>query len=388
MKGVAILGSTGSIGRSTLDVVSSHPDKFRVVALAAGKNIQLLAQQAREFSPDIISVANPQDLPSIRNMIGSSKVRIAAGSDGLSQAATHPDVEIVLTAMVGSAGLAPTWEAIRAKKNIALANKETMVCAGALIMSEVKKQGVALLPVDSEHCAIFQCLKGYGKQEAARIILTASGGPFRRWTREKMNKITPEQALDHPTWNMGAKITIDSATLMNKGLEVIEARWLFDIPPERIAVVVHPESIVHSMVEFVDGQVLAQLGVPDMKAPIAYALSYPDRLTNVVDRLSLPDLGTLHFEDPDTEKFPCLSLAYKALTMGGTAPASLNAANEIAVDAFLNEKISYFDIAAVVEKVLSEVQLKQVDSIETVLAVDHEVREIASSVIDEMKKES
>jgi len=385
MKNIAVLGSTGSIGRNTLEVIAKHPDRFRVMTLSSGRNLKLLAKQIQQFSPEIVSVADVNDLPVLSSYLTDPKPKMVAGIEGIVKAATHPAVDVVVSAMVGAVGLIPTWEAICAGKTIALANKETLVCAGSLMMEAARKRNVQILPVDSEHSAIFQCLVGHQKESVSRILLTASGGPFRTWTKEQMATISPKQALAHPTWDMGPKITIDSSTMMNKGLEVIEARWLFDMPPSRIKVLVHPESIIHSMVEFQDGQIIAQLSVPDMKGPIAYALSYPERLPSVVDELSLTDVKTLHFEEPNLERFACLTLAYKALEIGGTTPAIMNAANEVAVAAFLEEKILYTDIVEVINSVMNMIDPIPVDSIDTVLKADSKARKTAAMCIE--KKE-
>jgi len=344
-KVLAILGSTGSVGEQTLAVARAEPEQFCVAALAAGRNIEKLAAQVREFRPRLVSVADSTGAASLRGLLGSVEVEIEVGEAGLAAVASHP-ADLVVSSLVGAVGLAPTLAAIRAGRDVALANKEVMVMAGALVLREVRKHGVSLLPVDSEHSAIFQALAGQRAQDVARLILTASGGPFRTWSAEQIADATIEQALNHPNWDMGPKITIDSATLMNKGLEVIEARWLFDIPPERVDVVVHPQSIIHSLVEFVDTSVLAQLGLPDMRVPIAVALAYPERLELDLPRLDLAALGQLDFETPDRKRFPCLNLAFEALRANEAAPAVVNAANEIAVAAFLDGRIRFPEIAA------------------------------------------
>ncbi len=342
---LAILGSTGSVGEQALAVVEAFPDRYRVVALAAGRNVEKLAQQVRRFHPELVSVADEELAASLRERLGGLRVEIATGASGLEAVAAHP-ADLVLSALVGAVGLAPTLAAIRAGRNIALANKEALVMAGALMLREARAHGVTLLPVDSEHSAIFQALAGQRREDVSRLILTASGGPFRTWDAARIAGATVEQALRHPNWEMGPKITIDSATLMNKGLEVIEARWLFDAPPECVDVVVHPQSIVHSLVEFIDGSVLAQLGLPDMRIPIAVALAHPERLPLDLPRLDLAALGRLEFEDPDRKRFPCLDLAYQALRGSEAAPAVLNAANEMAVAAFLAGRIPFPSIAA------------------------------------------
>jgi 1-deoxy-D-xylulose-5-phosphate reductoisomerase len=343
-KRLAILGSTGSVGEQTLAVVAGQPTLFSVSALAAGRNIAKLAEQVLEFEPQLVSVAEPEGATELRARLGDHPVHIEVGAAGLDAVAAHP-ADLVVSSLVGAAGLAPTLAAIRAGRDVALANKEVMVTAGALVLREVKAHGVALLPVDSEHSAIFQALSGQRAQDVSRLILTASGGPFRTWTDEQIAQASIEQALDHPNWDMGPKITIDSASLMNKGLEVIEARWLFDTPPERIDVVVHPQSIVHSLVEFIDGSVLAQLGLPDMRVPIAVALAHPARIELEGPRLDLAALGQLDFEAPDRKRFPCLDLAYEALRVSEAAPAVLNAANEVSVAAFLAGGIDFPRIA-------------------------------------------
>jgi 1-deoxy-D-xylulose-5-phosphate reductoisomerase len=351
---VAILGSTGSIGQSALSVVETHADKVRVVALSAGRNVERLAEQVRRFRPTLVSAATSEGLDALRTLLppGDQPRDMLAGDEGLVAAATHPDVDLVLCASSGAAGLEAALAAIDHKKTVALANKEVLVMAGAIMVDAARRHQVALLPVDSEHNAIHQCLHGRRPQEVRRLVLTASGGPFRTWDPEALTRVTPQDALRHPTWQMGRKITIDSATLMNKGLEVIEARWLFDVPAPQIDVVVHPQSIVHSMVELTDGSVIAQLGVTDMRLPIQYAFAYPERWTAPVPHLDIQRMGTLEFGPPDLERFPCLRLAYEALTHGGAWPAVLNAANEVAVEAFLDGRLRFVDIARVVETAL------------------------------------
>jgi len=344
-KRLALLGSTGSIGEQTLAVADAAPERFEVVALGAGRNIEKLADQVRRFRPGLVSVADAQGAAELRERVGSQPFELQVGDAGLVAVAEHP-ADLVVSGLVGAVGLAPTLAAIRAGRDIALANKEVMVMAGALVLREVKAHDVALLPVDSEHSAIFQALCGQRIEDVARLILTASGGPFRTWSAEQIADATIEQALNHPNWAMGPKITIDSATLMNKGLEVIEARWLFDIPPQRVDVVVHPQSIIHSLVEFVDTSVLAQLGLPDMRVPIAVALAYPARIALELPQLDLAALGRMDFETPDHKRFPCLNLAYEALRADEAAPAVLNAANEISVAAFLAGRIRFPEIAA------------------------------------------
>ncbi|HEY8492757.1 MAG TPA: 1-deoxy-D-xylulose-5-phosphate reductoisomerase [Myxococcota bacterium] len=353
MKRLALLGSTGSIGEQTLSVAEAFPERFRVTALAAGRRVEKLAAQVRRLRPELVAVADAEAAGALRAALGAEAPKIEWGEAGLEAVATH-DADLVVSALVGAVGLRPTLAAIRAGRDVALANKEVLVTAGALVLREVRAHGVRLLPVDSEHSAIFQVLAGQRRADLRRIVLTASGGPFRTWTAERIAAATIEQALAHPNWNMGPKITIDSATLMNKGLEVIEARWLFDVPAERIDVVVHPQSVVHSLVEMEDGSWLAQLGVPDMRGPIAVALAWPERLPLLdaggpladLARLDLAATGRLDFEAPDPVRFPCLGLAYAALAADEAAPAALNAANEVAVAAFLEGRITFPEIAA------------------------------------------
>jgi 1-deoxy-D-xylulose-5-phosphate reductoisomerase len=350
-KRLAILGSTGSVGEQTLAVAAAFPERYRVVALAAGRNVEKLADQVRRFRPALVSVASTELAAELRARLAGERVEIAAGAQGLEAVAVQP-ADLVVSALVGALGLAPTLAAIRAGRDVALANKEVLVMAGALVLREARARGVTLLPVDSEHSAIFQALAGQRREDVSRLILTASGGPFRTWDAARIARATVEEALRHPNWEMGPKITIDSATLMNKGLEVIEARWLFDAPPERVDVIVHPQSIVHSLVEFVDGSVLAQLGLPDMRVPIAVALAHPERLPLDLPRLDLAALSRLEFEDPDRKRFPCLDLAYQALRASEAAPAVLNAANEVAVAAFLAGRVAFPAIAGANEAVL------------------------------------
>ncbi len=352
MKSLSILGSTGSIGVSTLDVVRQHPERFKVTGLAEGHDVNLLASQIREFRPAVVSVRDEESAGRLQALLGPEKPEILWGLDGAAAVGAADGADMVVSAIVGAAGLKPTISAIRAGKDIALANKETLVVAGQLVTDLVREHKVRLLPVDSEHSAIFQSLAGHRPQDIERIILTASGGPFRNTPTAELKKVGPEQALKHPQWDMGAKITIDSATLMNKGLEVIEAHWLFDMPAEKIGVVVHPQSIIHSMVEYVDGCVMAQLGAPDMRAPIAYAIAWPERCESGIKKLALTEIATLTFEEPDMDRFPALRLAFDALKAGQTCPAVLNAANEIAVAAFLEKKIGFTDIPAIVDKTL------------------------------------
>lgn len=371
MKRIAILGSTGSIGRSSLQVIEKYPDLFQVVALAAGRNIDLLAEQIHRFRPKIVAVFDQRlakDL--LSNLKAETRVEVLVGPEGYGKVASYDDADLVLSAMVGAAGLGPTLSAIRAGKNVALANKETLVMAGALVMEEARLNQVTLLPVDSEHNAIFQALEGHRREDLKRILLTASGGPFLNMETNELEAVTPAQALAHPNWSMGAKITIDSATLMNKGLEVIEAKWLFDIPVEKIDVHIHPQSIVHSMVEYVDGSVIAQMGIPDMRIPIAYALAYPERLELNLKPLDLFALQTLTFQKPDLSRFPCLNLAFAACKAGGTMPAVLNAANEAAVQAFLDNRIPFTGIATLVNQAMQEHVLDPAQELEAILEAD------------------
>ncbi len=374
MKKIAVLGSTGSIGVSTLQIVEEFPDAYQVVALTAGANLDLLCTQARKFQPAVVAVINSQDAKSVRERLSDLKIEVCCGVEGMIRCATLEQADMVVAAVVGAAGLVPTMAAVQAGKDIALANKETLVMAGSLIMAAVRQQGVKLLPVDSEHSAIFQALAGHHYGDIRRLILTASGGPFRERPAAKFSHITPADALAHPNWRMGKKITIDSATLMNKGLEVIEAHWLFAVPATKIDVHIHPQSIVHSMVEYIDGSVIAQLGVPDMKTPIAYALSWPQRLPLNQSGLDLCQLGRLNFSAPDLQRFPCLALAYQALESGGTLPAVMNAANEVAVAAFLNQQISFTAIPELIERVMACHSPEAVTTVERVLQTDRWAR--------------
>ena len=371
MKAIAILGSTGSVGVTTLDVVSRFPDRFRVVAMAAGRNLDRLVAQIRCFKPELVSVETPSLARELSERILPLKPTIVHGAEGAIAVATHPEATLVMSAMVGALGLRPTLAAIKAGKDIAFANKEVLVIAGELITRAVKENGVRLLPVDSEHNAIFQCLEGKPRNALKRIILTASGGPFRSWPADRFGAITIKDALNHPTWRMGSKITIDSATLMNKGLEVIEARWLFDVTAEQIAVVVHPQSVVHSMAEMIDGSVIAQMAVPDMAIPVAFALAYPERLPlNHLKTLSLVECGSLTFEEPDTHRFPCLRLAFDALAAGGTMPACLNAANEELVAAFLDGRTDFVTIPRYLEAIMDEHDARPARTLEDLLDTD------------------
>jgi 1-deoxy-D-xylulose-5-phosphate reductoisomerase len=371
-KRIAILGSTGSIGSQTLDVVRQHPDRFEVRVITAGSNAGLLAEQAREFSVPHAVICDVSKYETVRTFLAGTATEVHAGIDAACDLVTGEDVDIVVASMVGFSGLRPTLSAIRAGKDIALANKETLVAAGSVVMAEARRYGVRILPVDSEHSAIFQCLQGAQGNALARIHLTASGGPFRTWTRERIEKAGKDQALQHPNWNMGAKITIDSATMMNKGFEVIEAKWLFDLEPDRIHVVVHPESVIHSMVEFADGAVLAQLGCPDMREPIQLALSYPERLSLNNRKLDFGSLGALTFFEPDLDKFPCLRLAFDAIGRGGNIPCALNAANEAAVAGYLQDRIGFYDIASVAMDTLACTEFVADPTLDDIFATNDE----------------
>ncbi len=374
MRRLAILGATGSIGTKTLEVVAAHPDRFQVVALAARANLDLLEAQVRRHAPRLVSVATEAGARELRRRLGGTATEVAWGTRGLLGAATEAGADLVVSAIVGGAGLLPTLAAIAAGRDVALANKESLVMAGHLVTREAERRGVRILPVDSEHSAIFQCLGNGGARGLRRIVLTASGGPFRARPRASFAHITPEEALRHPNWSMGKKITIDSATLMNKGLEVIEARWLFGLPVDRVDVIIHPQSIIHSLVEFVDGSMLAQLGVPDMRVPIQYALTYPERHPNPAPRLGLEEMAGLTFEAVDREKFPCLDLAYEAARAGGSSPTVLNAANEVAVQRFLAGRIGFDEIPSLIRKALDAHPSRPVSTVEEVLEVDREVR--------------
>ena len=386
IKKISILGSTGSIGQSTLAVVEQFPDRFKVVALAAGNNTELLEKQIRRFRPAVASVVGEQAVGDLKKRCGDLPVRVFSGVEGMIQVAAAEEADITVSAIVGTAGLVPTMAAVRAGKDIALANKEVLVTAGELVMAECRGRGVKVFPVDSEHSAIFQCLQAGERRDVRRLILTASGGPFRNSTKKDLEKVTLAQALKHPNWSMGRKITVDSATLMNKGLEVIEARWLFGIGPEKIGVLVHPQSIVHSLVEYQDGAVVAQLGMPDMKGPIAYALSYPERLADVSPALDLASIGALTFEEPDGARFPCLTYAYEALKAGGSMPAVLSAANEIAVKYFLGERLHYLDIPRVIKATMDAHTPVSLHTVEEALKADLWARQEAEKIITSENK--
>ncbi len=384
MKRLSILGSTGSIGQNTLDVVSRNEKNFKVVALAAGKNIDLLEKQIRTFSPDIVAVADKKTADSLSKRI--NRLEILSGIEGISYAASYEKSDFVISAIVGSAGLMPTLAAIRSGKSVGLANKEALVMAGDIVMGEAKQKRVRIIPVDSEHSAIFQCLEGHKREDIKRIILTASGGPFVDKSREELENISAKDALKHPNWNMGQKITIDSATLMNKGFEVIEACWLFDLPPDKIEILIHPQSIVHSMVEFKDRSCLAQMSTPDMRGPISYALSYPDRLEDPIPALELDNIESLTFRKTDNKNFPCLSFAYDAIKTGGTMPCVLNASNEIAVYAFLNNRIGFNDIPVIIKRTGDSHTVTSLPSLDDILEADRWARETSEKYIEEIKK--
>ncbi len=374
LKHIALLGSTGSIGVRTLEIVRAFPECYKIVTLAAGQNIDLLEAQIREFAPWLVSVESELDAVALRLRVKNLDVEVVAGAEGVRRCATWDSAHMVVSAIVGAAGLVPTMAAIDAGKDIALANKEVLVAAGELVMRTVKKRKVKLLPVDSEHSAVFQAMAGQRNEDIRRIILTASGGSLWHCNHEQLARATPKQALAHPNWDMGRKISIDSATMMNKGLEVIEAAWLFELPVTSIDVHIHPQSIVHSMVEYVDGAVMAQLGVPDMKTPIAYALAWPERLALDLEPLDLCKLSALTFHLPDNERFPCLSLAYQAMQVGGGAPVVMNAANEIAVAAFLQEQIGFMDIPKLIQDALDSMGHQSVHDLDDILHLDSQAR--------------
>jgi 1-deoxy-D-xylulose-5-phosphate reductoisomerase len=386
MKRLAVLGSTGSIGVNTLDIAGRFENEFTVMALSAGTNIRLLKEQIERFEPKVVSVLNEALANTLRKEISPQKTEVLFGVEGLIQIASLHEIDLVVSALVGAAGLIPTISAIKAQKSIALANKESLVMAGKIIVQEARKNGVTILPVDSEHSAIFQALVGHSKDEVNRIFLTASGGPFLDLPYEKMKEVTSQEALHHPTWNMGRKVSIDSASLMNKGLEVIEARWLFDISTEKIVVQIHPQSVVHSMVEYIDGSIVAQMGITDMRIPISYALSYPKRLRLDLPPLDLNGMDGLTFFPPDVERFPCLRLAYRSMEMGETMPAVLNAANEVAVNSFLEGTIKFTDIPEVVEEIMENHQVKPLTTLDDALRADQWAREKTKELIEEKRE--
>ncbi len=380
MKRIAVLGSTGSIGTQTLEIVRNNGDALEVTALAASSNVALMEAQIREFRPRLAVMWSAQAAEELRLRVADCSVRVAQGMDGLLEIASISEAEVLVTAIVGMIGIKPTIEAIRAGKDIALANKETLVCAGHIIMPLARERGVSILPVDSEHSAIFQSLNGEPKGKISRILLTASGGPFRGWNRERLAGVQVEDALKHPNWAMGRKITIDSSTLVNKGLEVMEAKWLFGVEPSQIQVVVHPQSIIHSMVEYIDGAVIAQLGVPDMKLPIQYALFYPDRKAMRDNRVDFFRLGSLTFEEPDMETFYGLKLAYRALEQGGSMPTVYNAANERAVALFLERRIGYLQIPELIQRCMEHHEVMRQPGVEEILAAEQSVYDYISEI--------
>ncbi|HXZ26990.1 MAG TPA: 1-deoxy-D-xylulose-5-phosphate reductoisomerase [Terriglobales bacterium] len=389
MKRLAILGSTGSIGRSTLAIVESFPERFRVATLAAGNNVDLACEQAQRWQPRLISMAREEDADQLRSRFKAAglTIEVAHGPQGTVQVATHPEADFVVSAIVGVAGLEATYEAVKAGKSVGLANKECLVAAGELITAEAGRQGKPLLPIDSEHNAVHQCMRGGRLEEVERVWLTASGGPFLNTPLKDFENITVEQALNHPTWKMGKRITIDSATLMNKGFEVIEACRLFHLPPAKVSVLVHPQSTIHSLVEFTDGSILAQLSVTDMRLPILYALSYPERVPSEM-KFSLAELRRLDFQPPDPEKFPCLGLAYEAAEAGGAKSVALNAADEVAVAAFLDGAIRFNDIARIIKDVLGETPAHAAESIQQVLTMDAEARRLARERVEGLSQRS
>ena len=391
-RGVSILGSTGSIGCNTLRVIAAlGADRFRVLALGAGGNFEKLAEQIDQFKPQLVSVNSDDTAAKLKEELRARSISapaIRVGEAGLVDVATHERADCVVSGTVGAVGFVPTLRALEAGKRVALANKETLVMAGELMTRAAEKAGAELLPVDSEHNALHQCLRGEKCSEVRRLILTASGGPFRTRDKSAMESASVAEALQHPTWNMGAKITIDSATLMNKGLEVIEAHWLFGFGPDEISIVIHPESVVHSMIELIDGSIMAQLGVTDMRHAIQYALTYPERHPSDLPGLNLAKLASLHFESPDLERFPCISLAYRALRTGGTMPAAMNAANEEAVRAFIAERIQLTDIPAVIEGVMAEHPLREADTFERVLEADRDARLATDAIINRLSNRS
>ncbi len=385
MKKIALLGSTGSIGRNALKVIRQNPEIYRIIALSAGRNIDLLLEQIDEFRPKAVSVLEGDLASTLRTRLkGNTEIEVYSGIEGFKQIATLEEVDTVISAITGAAGLAPTYAAIEAGKHIALANKETMVMAGSLIMARVKNDKQTVLPIDSEHSAILQSLQGHPREDVRRIILTASGGPFRNISLEDMENVTPEQTQEHPTWNMGRKINVDSATLMNKGLEAIEAKWFFDLEMEQIDIVIHPESIVHSMVEYKDGSIIAQMGVPHMITPISYALSYPHHIDNYLSPLQLDEIGTLSFDRPDITRFKCLGLALHAGKIGGSMPAVLNAANEIAVGAFLEGHIGFLQIPMIIERTMDAHTAYEIDHIEGVMEADSWARRRAEAALSSL----
>jgi 1-deoxy-D-xylulose-5-phosphate reductoisomerase len=385
MKRLSILGSTGSIGVNTLHIVNQFPERFKVAGLSAGANVQLLKQQILRFRPQVVSVLNKELSEALRRELTNIPVEILHGVEGLIRVATHPEVDQVVSAIVGAVGLIPTLSAIKSGKTVALANKESLVMAGKIVMEEAKRNHVRILPVDSEHSAIFQALLGHQKEDVHRLILTASGGPFLNFPHARLHDVTVKEALHHPRWEMGKKITIDSASLMNKGLEVIEAHWLFGVPVEKVVVLIHPQSVVHSMVEYIDGSIIAQMGITDMRIPISYTLSFPKRLNLNLPPLDLPKSEGLTFSVPDPERFPCLKLAYQSIEIGETMPAILNATNEVAVGAFLEGSIKFTSIPSLLKRVMEEHDVKPVHTIEDILKADHWAREKAKALLEGRK---
>jgi 1-deoxy-D-xylulose-5-phosphate reductoisomerase len=382
MKKLAILGSTGSIGVNALNVIKANPEKYQVIALAAGRNITLLLEQIERFRPRAVAVLEEALARRLKEQLKDpGKTVVLFGTEGFEQLATMDEVDTVISAMTGASGLLPTYSAIKAEKEIALANKETMVMAGNLVMAAAKNQAVSVLPIDSEHSAILQSLQGHPREDLRRVILTASGGPFKDFSLEEMRNVTPAQALKHPNWKMGPKITIDSATMMNKGLEVIEARWFFDLKMDQITVLIHPQSIVHSMVEYKDGSIICQMGIPDMTIPISYALSFPHHSKNRLPPLELEKVGMLSFEEPDLKRFRCLDLALRAIEIGESMPAVLNGANEVAVESFLSNRIGFLDVPDLIDKTMQAHETFAIDAIETVIAADNWARDAAQSIL-------
>ncbi|MGZ8190296.1 MAG: 1-deoxy-D-xylulose-5-phosphate reductoisomerase [Methylococcaceae bacterium] len=394
MKGICILGATGSIGVSTLDVVARHPHLYKVIALTANGNIDVLYEQCLEYHPEYAVVADESKVQAFREKIKSSivsDIKVLSGAKALEQVATLDSVDSVMAAIVGAAGLLPSLAAARAGKTVLLANKEALVMSGDIFMQTVAKAGAQLLPIDSEHNAIFQCMPasyktGMRAKQARRILLTASGGPFREMPLEQMSKVTPDQAVAHPNWDMGRKISVDSATMMNKGLEMIEACLLFDMKPDQIQVVIHPQSVIHSMVDYVDGTVLAQMGNPDMRIPIAHALAWPERFDSGAEPLNIFNVRRMDFEEPNLERFPCLRLAYRAINTGGIMPTVLNAANEIAVEAFLNEQVRFTDIPVIIERCMDSIEVKAADNLGIILDVDQQARILSKQIITELTR--
>ena len=383
MKKISILGSTGFIGTNTLKIIAAFPERYKVVGLAAGSNVATLSEQIKMYKPDVVSVTSPALAEKLKDLLSSHpSPPILVDQAGMIEVATYPEADLVVSAMVGSVGLIPTMAAIRSGKRLALANKETLVVAGKLVMEAAQANGVDIIPIDSEHSAIFQVFKGQRKEDVSRLILTASGGPFLNYDSKHLTTITPEEALKHPVWKMGKKITIDSATLMNKGLEVIEAHWLFNLPPEFIQVLIHPQSIIHSMVEYCDGSTLAQMSLPDMRLPISYALAYPERLKNDLPSLNLASLGKLTFFEPDFERFPTLGLAYQSLQEEASMCAVLNGANEVAVGAFLKKQISFPEISLVIKKSMDKHNPRGIKDIEDAMEVDVWARQTANKIVN------